>query len=196
VLNVLPAFFLAAVIGFIIYQIDPLVGPVFAFEGLYPDTLPDANHLAAPLSREEPRNCMPSLHTGWSLLIWWNSRGFAPWVRVMAGVCMVLTILATVGYGAHYVFDLVVAFPSTLIAQSACLVVPPAVEKRRWVTVLVSVGVTAGWLFLLLQPGLPILSLSPVLTCIAALLTVVGCLWLEHSLYRVTRSDSNPPSSS
>ena len=188
VLEVLPTFLAVAVSGFCIYNFFPVVGPLYAFEGVYPHAAPPvADVLAAPLAVPEvPRNCMPSLHTAWALVIFWQARPLARWVRVMAGVYLAFTVLATVGYGAHYVFDLVVAFPSTLACQALCMLVPPSVNRLRLGTLLCGVVLTVTWL-VLLRWGLAVLSVSPLLTAPAALATVIGCVWLERRLYLAAR---------
>jgi hypothetical protein len=185
VLEVLPTFLTVAIVGFTIYNFFPLVGPLYAFEGVYPHSEPAvAAVLASPLSVPDvPRNCMPSLHTAWALVIWWQARPLGRWVRVLACVYLVFTVLATVGYGAHYVFDVVVAAPSTMACQVLCMRVPERARRfRRWALV-GSASLTVAWLGLL-RWGLPALAFSPLLTAPAALLTVVGCLWVEHRLYR------------
>jgi hypothetical protein len=185
--GMLPAFLFVAVAGFALYNLFPLVGPLYAFEGLYPHTMPAADAVLAgpPVPSDAPRNCMPSLHTAWALLIWWHARPLARWVRAVAGVYLAFTVLATVGYGAHYVFDLVVAFPSTTACQALCLRLPAPAAWRRWPVVLLGVGLTLLWVGLL-RYGLAVLSLSPWLTAPAALLTVAGSVLAERSLYRAS----------
>ena len=149
--EVLPTFLTVAVTGFCIYNFFPLVGPLYAFADVYPHTVPAVSAVwAGPLTVPDvPRNCMPSLHTAWALVIWWQARSLGRPVRVMAGVYLAFTILATVGYGAHYVFDLVVAFPSTLACQALCMLVPASAARLRRQTLLGGVVLTVLWLGLL-----------------------------------------------
>ena len=72
------------------YVILPAVGPA---------------HVGDPSA---PRNCMPSMHVTWALLIFMNSRGKA---RLLAGVFVALTAAATLATGEHYSPDLVAALP-------------------------------------------------------------------------------------
>jgi hypothetical protein len=183
--EVLPTFLAVAISGFFVYNFFPLVGPMYAFADVYPHSPPDVSAvLAGSLTVPDmPRNCMPSLHTAWALVIWWQARPLGRAVRLMAGIYLGFTILATIGYGAHYVFDLVVAFPSTMACQALCLLVPASAARLRWRTLLCGVVLTLLWLGLL-RWGLAVLALSPFLTASAALATVVGCLALEHRLYR------------
>lgn len=62
-------------------------------------------------------NAMPSLHLAGALLIWWNC-GASRWGRVLAAVYLVLTVVATLGFGEHYVVDLIVAVPYSLLIQT------------------------------------------------------------------------------
>lgn len=60
--------------------------------------------------RNAPRNCVPSMHSTWALLIFTNSKGWAKWP---AGVFAAVTLLATIATGEHYTPDLVAALPWT-----------------------------------------------------------------------------------
>ena len=187
VLEVLPTFLAVAVLGFALYNFFPLVGPLFAFENVYPN-LPSSMPLRVP---DVPRNCMPSLHTAWALVIWWQARSLGRPVRIMAGLYLAFTVLATVGYGAHYVFDLVVAFPSTMTCQALCMLVPAGAVRRRRQTLRCGVALTVAWL-LLLRYGLAVLAFSPLVTAPAAVLTVAGCVWMERRLYRAAHPTPVP----
>ncbi len=56
------------------------------------------------------RDCMPSLHLAWALLLWIYS---GRWLRIPMLIFAVLTAAATVGLGEHYAIDLVAALPFT-----------------------------------------------------------------------------------
>lgn len=74
------------------YLLFPAVGPAWV-------NIPDA-----------PRNCMPSLHVAWAILL----AIYAPkWMRWPMALFAALTAVATVGIGEHYVIDLVAAVPFT-----------------------------------------------------------------------------------
>ena len=59
-----------------------------------------------------PRNCLPSLHVAWALMLVWQ--GGPKWLRVSSGIFLVLTAISTVGLGEHYVADVVAAVPFTV----------------------------------------------------------------------------------
>lgn len=83
---------LAGLLAVPCYLLFPAVGPV---------------HVGDP---HAPRNCMPSLHLTWALLLWVNSRG---WIRWAALAFALIIALATLATGEHYVLDLVMALPFT-----------------------------------------------------------------------------------
>jgi hypothetical protein len=72
-------FAVAAAIGWVLYIVYPAVGPIYAFAAAYPASPPMLSAIridfVPPLSNGA-RNCMPSLHTAWALLVVWNSRPF------------------------------------------------------------------------------------------------------------------------
>ena len=82
----------AGVLGSLLYLLCPAVGPVWA-------QTPGA-----------PRNCMPSMHLTWALLLFCYS---PRWLRPFAAIFALLTALATLGLGEHYVLALVAALPFT-----------------------------------------------------------------------------------
>jgi hypothetical protein len=86
------AIVLAGLIAPVFYVLFPAVGPAWV-------NIPDA-----------PRNCVPSLHMAWALIlaVYSPSR-----LRVPAGLFAALTVCATLGLGEHYILDLVAAVPYT-----------------------------------------------------------------------------------
>jgi hypothetical protein len=178
VYDLLPSFLCVAVCGFLTYLIFPITGPLFVLGDYFPHSPPPSEVvLAGTLTVPDvPRNCMPSLHTAWALLLWWHSRGLGRRFRIAAGFWLVFTILATLGFGAHYAFDVIVAFPCTLACRAACVKTP-----RRYWTVAWGVLLTASWL-MLLRHGLWLLSESWIVTASAALATVFFSLARERTL--------------
>jgi len=87
----------AAILAVPCYFLAPAVGPAHMGE-----------RLAA-------RNCMPSMHLAWALLVWFNVR--RPWLRRCALAFVVLTALSTLATGEHYVVDLIAALPFAWVVQ-------------------------------------------------------------------------------
>jgi hypothetical protein len=182
-----------ALVGFPLYLLFPVIGPVFSFGDAFPYSPPPLDQLlpGALAVPDQPRNCMPSLHTAWALVVWWHTRGLAGWARTLGAVFLALTLLATQGLGLHYAVDLVVGFAFAAGVQAACVRPPPG---RRWLrpwAILWGVGLTALWL-VVLRYGVSLLEVSRGLTWAAAVLTVGGSLWVVHSLYSVRAGESRP----
>ena len=74
------------------YLLFPAVGPVWVH------------------TDEAMRNCVPSLHFAWVLLLWWYSPKS---LRAASALFAALTGVATLALGEHYVIDLVAAIPFT-----------------------------------------------------------------------------------
>ena len=104
---------LAAIGAPMLYLLVPAVGPAHAFAG-FPWADPHGHGWLA-VDIHVPRNCFPSLHFVWALLLLMNSRERA--VQSLATVFLALTALATVGGGEHYVVDLIVSVPFALAVQ-------------------------------------------------------------------------------
>jgi hypothetical protein len=180
--ELLPSFLCVAVCGFLIYLIFPLTGPLFAFANVYPDAPPPTEQvLASALTVPEvPRNCMPSLHTAWALLLWFHARRLGRWLCLGASVFLGFTMLATLGFGAHYAFDVVVAFPSTLACRALGQQTPAIVTPLRHRAAIWGVLMTASWL-MLLRHGYWLLAISPWITASVALATMAFAIWLERT---------------
>ena len=80
----------------IFYYLFPAVGPVWVGVA------------------SAPRNCIPSLHMTWALVLLMYA---PPRLRVPAIIFAALTVGATLGLGEHYVIDIVLAVPYTLAAD-------------------------------------------------------------------------------
>jgi hypothetical protein len=66
------------------------------------------------------RNCMPSMHLSWVLLMALNAR--SRWLRPATWSYAALMAAATVGLGQHYVVDLIAAVPFTALVQAVARV--------------------------------------------------------------------------
>ncbi len=134
------------VTGFTLYQVCPAAGPVYLFRDVFPFGTPNLSGLAmVPAALASfPRNAMPSLHVGWTLLLYWNTRGRAWWVRVIVMAYLSLTVLATLGSGEHYLVDLMVAPALALAIQAACTA--RISITTRWVALCTGATLVLAWL--------------------------------------------------
>ena len=82
---------------------------VFAFYWLWPAVGPGNYNWTAGHALACPRNCVPSMHFGWALMLACNARGRALKVSLW---CYALVIaVATMALGEHYLIDLIAAVP-------------------------------------------------------------------------------------
>jgi hypothetical protein len=180
---ILALFLSLMLVGFAQYGIYPAVGPKHAFAVLYP-WHPPALHqiiLEPMMVPSAPRNCMPSLHLAGALAIWWNSRLWPRWGRLLAALFLWATIFSTMALGEHYLVDLVVALPFTLIFQAAWTVSVPFAQSVRQTSLVVGPLLTVGWMGAL-RFGLRLFLISPVISWSLILLTLAWCLVLEKKL--------------
>ena len=181
--NPLITFVVAGVAGFLLYQICPAMGPVHVFPRDFPQIVPvDAQPHALALN-VAPRNAMPSLHTAWAILIWWSLRFSSKWIRVAAAAFLGLTLIATLGFGEHYLIDLVVAVPFTLAIQAVSTrqLAPAAgwigttiawCAYLRWMFPVLPVSTMMAWILVVTTMALP--GVNNVMKLIPALLSGTG----------------------
>ena len=152
-LAVMLAFLVTGPLGVLFYNMLPACGPVHVFGAAFPwhpPSIAEAMEMnVVPILLKGARNAMPSLHMAWVLLVWWNSKGLARWVRAIALLFVVLTAMATLGSGEHYFIDLVVAFPFSLMVQALCSYSLPFSGGARRTAFLFGTFVTLIWLALL-----------------------------------------------
>jgi hypothetical protein len=99
-------------------------------------------------------NAMPSLHMTWALLGLWYSRGASWWLRLIAQAFFVFTVLSTLGTGEHYLADLVVAFPFSLMIFAIFPLAATWVDAWRVRAIVFGVAGTILWMTLLrFQPS-------------------------------------------
>jgi hypothetical protein len=119
-INVMHAFVVAGVVGFILYQACPAEGPLYSFGTRFPDHLPDGHAISlAPYLSAGVHNAIPSMHMTWALLILWSALELGPLALAIAGSVVGLTVLATLGSGEHYLVDLVVSVPLAFAVWNA-----------------------------------------------------------------------------
>lgn len=132
-------------VGFLLYHVCPAAGPLYLFRNEFPFHVPDLTGVAIQPAWLEvaPRNGMPSLHVGWTLLLFWNMRRNGWWIRIATAVYMIVTAVATLGSGEHYLVDLMVAPPVALVIQALCT---GTRHKMRWIALGVGAAITLAWL--------------------------------------------------
>jgi hypothetical protein len=198
-IRVLPVFLGGGAAAYLLYNILPAAGPLYIFGSQFPANLPAAVPLAlqTPLMQSAPRNAVPSMHLACALLIFWNTRRFSRWVYAATGAYLGLTIAATLGFGEHYVVDLVAGVPYALFlgaagARTSAPEVPsPARNRALWLGGIL----TLAWIGTLRLA--PFLFTGIAFTWIAALGTV-GICWAaqrdwEQAFARAAAT--RPPSS-
>ena len=133
------------VVGFLLYQVSPAAGPVYLFGKDFPFGVPNLAGLAIQPAWLQPaaRNGMPSLHVGWTLLLFWNIRRRGWWMGAIAAAYLTLTALATLGFGEHYLVDLMIAPALALAIQAACT---RTNARFRWVAMATGAIITLAWL--------------------------------------------------
>ena len=195
------AYAVTGVVGLSLYLSLPAAGPAYAFGAAFPAHLPDPFTLSlepAPWAPGAARNCMPSLHLAWALILW-RATGRAPeGVRWVAIAFVMVTALATLGSGEHYLVDLIVAAPFATAVLAA--VTPPRApsgrtrrDRNRARALIGGGGLTAFWLFLFVLGPVPleVFHRLPGLARALSVLTLAVAGWLE---WRRSRPDGTPES--
>ena len=183
--------FYLGVLGVLAYNLFPATGPAHLFGDLFPQhplgmaeakTLPMA---AIPVKGS--RNAIPSLHMAWILWCWWWARDLEKWAKAVIGGFVVFTVVATLGTGEHYLVDLVVAAPFTLMVLGLFSLAAPWSSKERIAAIVAGMAGTGGWL-LLLRYGRPVFWISPLVPWMLILATLAAVWWLERQLMEVLRT--------
>jgi hypothetical protein len=138
---------LLAVGGCVGYLCFPAVGSVVAFGERFPDAPPELRQVSSVQVRSvtDPRNCIPSLHTAWALIVWmYSTRLVGRAGKRLFALYVALTLIYTLSCG-HYLVDMVVAVPFTaMIHMIAC-----STSRRPLAPIIVCFGVVAVWLVFL-----------------------------------------------
>ena len=141
-INVMHAFVAAGVAGFILYQVCPAEGPVYSFGAKFPNHLPDWREVSlTPYLSAGVHNAIPSMHMTWALLILWSALELGPLALALAGGLVGFTLLATLGFGEHYLVDLVVSVPLAFAVWNAF--------RRDKLRAMLGLGLVSGWLIYL-----------------------------------------------
>lgn len=182
--SLMTAFAVGGVCGFIFYQICPGLGPLYAFGSRFPYRLPAPGEFQLAMYHGDgARNAMPSMHMTWALLVWWSAWELTPLARFIATGFATLTFLATLGFGEHYLVDLIIAVPFALLIESIC-----GLKKERNAALgagAVGLGLTLSWLLILRTPAVAHL---PVWACWAMVVgTLTITIPIQFALHRRLR---------
>jgi len=150
-IRVLPAFLGGGAAAYLLYNVLPAAGPVYIFGTQFPDHLPHLVQLAvqAPLKPDAPRNAVPSMHLACTLLIFWNARRLSRAAYLASALYLGLTILATLGFGEHYVVDLVAGVPYALLLGAACAPKSASSIPERTQALAAGLALTCAWILAL-----------------------------------------------
>jgi hypothetical protein len=182
--SILPGFIFGSMIGYTCYWLTPAIGPKAYFGADFPLLHATPAYLAhLPLFDFDPhhdRNAMPSMHISWAVLIYLYSRSFPLWARCCAGLFVVLTACATMGFGEHYFMDLVVAAPLVLLVRALFAMGLDWTNAARSRAAVSGLAMLAFWIMAILIEANLTSSLVVALTGI----TLAASIFLERALAR------------
>ncbi len=175
----------AGVFGYLLYWVFPATGPLYVAGATFPNfphsfaTLGQLHPHPITLPVPAPRNAMPSLHMAWALLLWSCCRPFPLLSRGFALAYVLLTVVATLGTGEHYLADLVVAVPFSLAVEALWT---PSQGITRYAALAGGTSLTLIWL-LALRYGSEIFLLTPIIPWACVIASTATSLVLERFLY-------------
>jgi PAP2 superfamily protein len=168
--RILLACAVAGLLGVVGYWLCPATGPRYAFSG-FPVRPEGVALQAISVPPDFPRNAMPSLHFAWACILYRAARPVA-WLRWTTLAWLIGIAVAALGFGEHYLIDLVVAVPFLGAVESALI--------RRWRWMLVTGAIATAWVIYLGRGG----GLDPVVGWIAvAASLMIGVLALPRRVY-------------
>ncbi len=193
--GVLPTFLIAALLGYACYALMPTIGP----RAFFGESFPLMNASAAFLETRprvdfDPthfRNAVPSLHVTWAALALLACRGRSMLSCILMSAFLVLTILATLGLGEHYLVDLIVAAPFLLVVRAASSIRVSRFSPERLGGLVVGSALLALWVWHIRSGDL--LGVSSAFVTVFSLVTVGLSLWLEFTLFRAEKRVPGAP---
>jgi PAP2 superfamily len=173
-------FFGASLLGYFFYTIFPATGPGYVFGGfpmafMSMDQLRHFTPESIPIAMLFPRNAVPSLHFSWALMIWWNSKSLPKWAQLIAGLFVLGTAFSAMAIGEHYLFDLIVALPFSLMVQALMIRTVKLSDPARWVPAAAGLVMFALWM-VICRFATQFMLTSAVLPWSLAVLTSTVCL--------------------
>jgi hypothetical protein len=190
--SMLRSILLAAVSGYALYQLYPVVGPGPLLGSRFPwgGPLPTGGERLLPVAGvDAARNCVPSLHFAWALLLYWRGRALGGAARAVTALWLALTGLATLATGQHYFVDLVVAVPFAALVDVLAVRAAAVSASRAGARLVVaaSVSLLAWYATLLLATPAPP-SAPPLIAFAAATVAAVWVLQARWSAAAVAAS--------
>jgi hypothetical protein len=186
-LSILGVYFATGLAGYFLYLAFPAAGPAYVAGPSFPNSplsliaLRQLTLRPVPLPWQIPRNAMPSLHIAWALIVWFNCRPFARWVRTLALVFVLVTVFDTLGTGEHYLIDLVVAFPFAVAMQALCMAAAVREPRQHRFIIGGCTTVVIVWL-VLLRYATGFFLLTPVLPWTFVIASTAISAWAASSL--------------
>jgi len=170
------------VFGWICYCIFPAVGSPIAMAASFPRVTPTIalSDVVPTVAPPGNRNCMPSLHTAWVIVIWWYSSGLRLPHRAILAVWLVLTLASTLAN--HYFIDMALAVPFVVAVDAGVANWRHHSHLALRITAMCS-ALFFAWL-LGLRFGIKLLLLSPLVSWSAVFATMVWCWALRRQLER------------
>ncbi len=173
------AFLITGPVGACFYTMFPALGPVHIFLDRFPWhplAFEQARKLLLePIAVAGPRNAIPSLHAAWIFLVFWYARNLSVIEKIGAGIFVFFTLCATLGTGEHYLVDLVVAIPFTVLILGLTQIIFSGNRKSGVVPLVAGLGGVLLW-FALLRWENHIFWVSPVVPWGACAVTI-GLGW-------------------
>ena len=135
----------------VFYLVCPAAGPLYLLREHFPYNAPILRVSSPRLIPGVSLNCAPSGHVAWALVFLWFGRRYCR-RRVQAGnlLFLIITCVATLALGEHYVIDLVLAVPFAAGLW--------ALTYRQWNDAAINWTVVLAWLIVLREGwvlGLP-----------------------------------------
>lgn len=188
-LELMIEFFLIGLGGMLLYHINTGCGPINAFKTIWPQQLPVIPLHPQPQLCEGsflPRNCLPSLHTAWSVCLWRHSLRCSRAIRIIVLICVIGTLVATLGLGQHYLVDLVMGFAFATACGGLCAINLPLKQIARRNAIIGGSLLCIIWYFLI-NFGLPLLRISPLIAWFCYLASIYLTAKLELALMRAQK---------
>jgi predicted membrane-bound spermidine synthase len=167
------------------YHLCPISGPHYLFGSAFPNSMPDVSKLIneGTLATAAFRNGFPSMHMGACLMLVFNARYQKSRIlNLLMYLATILTVLATLGTGEHYLIDLIVSFPFIVAIQSYCTRISLAGRKVQLQAIWTGISIWLIWV-LLVRYGLILFQVIPGFTWVVSALTIFASLYAYRRIW-------------